>query len=1021
MPSPIQQISLAQLAFLLGQHADQAGARPISEVHLHHTYRPDHSSWRGLASVEAMRLYHMRDRGFIDIAQHLTIDPNGALWSGRSFNLRPASEKGQNGGQRNGEDYEPFMIEMVGNFGSGKIHEIRDTLRGKQLDAVVAVLSLLIEAIKTKYHKTKYRSGTNVSWFDLVRAHHQLGAAKTCPGDSVWQQPAAKKPANDEGWRESPIKGPMDAVPADSATWSGELLQARSILASADAPTPEYAGARGADSLAALLELPRQGVNGDGAEASAPEGLIDDGLIENYARIAQRAQRGLRGADVPSAPAPLALRHHVVNLRNGYLSDDGDFQTSPDDLRAMLQVSLRDYLQQRAAAKLDAHLMLWAHGGLVDDDSAINYARSAIPFWRANGIYPIFFIWKTGLLESLFQIISPRDMRGVATDLSDRFLETTLNAAVRPLWTQMKRSAERAAQPILDASGAGGGWLFAQMLCAALNVYTEEDGQLNKTLFPNENSLRLNLHVCGHSAGAIFMNHWLRAWRANCQPNSDADNPEQSKPQGRHRVQTLSLLAPAIRLDTFKQQSLPFVARDASGKAWIDRLDLYSMDDEREQDDDCMKAYRKSLLYFVSNACENDRKTPILGMSRFLEEDGALVNLLLNARGQRPWPPGQTASGSADVKPGTSIAYWSAEANDHLNLTKSTSHGGFDNDAATLNRIARAMVGNAPVFGAEKFIAAERGFDAEDRHAARNRGYTEAARAAIVRSARPATESMPTFAPARQTGGGSRPTRLRALCVGIDEYSTLPLSGCVADARQWHECLGNAGFDTTLMLDASASLDRVKRALDALIVQARAGDALVFQFSGHGTQFADENGDEDDGFDEAFVLVDYQDGGYLLDDDFAEIAAGLPAHTSLTLFMDCCHSGTNSRMAPPLRARGGNTRVRFMPASAQMQGAYRARRAATRAAPVVARPDAQRRIVHFGACQDHEYAYETEGHGAFTQAAVPLLAIAQNRSLDPIAFARLIQGAIAAPGPQHPQILIDTDSPALAGALFQVF
>ena len=60
MPSPIQQISLVELAFLLRQHADQIGARKISEVHLHHTYRPDHASWRGLASVEAMRRYHMQ-------------------------------------------------------------------------------------------------------------------------------------------------------------------------------------------------------------------------------------------------------------------------------------------------------------------------------------------------------------------------------------------------------------------------------------------------------------------------------------------------------------------------------------------------------------------------------------------------------------------------------------------------------------------------------------------------------------------------------------------------------------------------------------------------------------------------------------------------------------------------------------------------------------------------------------------------------------------------------------------------
>ena len=35
-----------------------------------------------------------------------------------------------------------------------------------------------------------------------------------------------------------------------------------------------------------------------------------------------------------------------------------------------------------------------------------------------------------------------------------------------------------------------------------------------------------------------------------------------------------------------------------------------------------------------------------------------------------------------------------------------------------------------------------------------------------------------------------------------------------------------------------------------------AGDQVVIYMSGHGTQIPDDNGDEDDGFDEAFLPVD---------------------------------------------------------------------------------------------------------------------------------------------------------------------
>ena len=42
----------------------------------------------------------------------------------------------------------------------------------------------------------------------------------------------------------------------------------------------------------------------------------------------------------------------------------------------------------------------------------------------------------------------------------------------------------------------------------------------------------------------------------------------------------------------------------------------YNLVDQREQDDR-VGPYQKSLLYFVSNAFEDDRQMPLLGMEKF--------------------------------------------------------------------------------------------------------------------------------------------------------------------------------------------------------------------------------------------------------------------------------------------------------------------------------------------------------------------------------------------------------------------
>lgn len=71
--------------------------------------------------------------------------------------------------------------------------------------------------------------------------------------------------------------------------------------------------------------------------------------------------------------------------------------------------------------------------------------------------------------------------------------------------------------------------------------------------------------------------------------------------------------------------------------------------------------------------------------------------------------------------------------------------------------------------------------------------------------------------------------------------------------------------------------------------------ATIFSYSGHGTKLRDDDvGEEDDGFDEALVPLDFKEGaGMIRDDDLYELLIdNLADGVHMLSLMDCCHSGT---------------------------------------------------------------------------------------------------------------------------------
>ncbi|KAL3810103.1 hypothetical protein ACHAXA_010927 [Cyclostephanos tholiformis] len=142
--------------------------------------------------------------------------------------------------------------------------------------------------------------------------------------------------------------------------------------------------------------------------------------------------------------------------------------------------------------------------------------------------------------------------------------------------------------------------------------------------------------------------------------------------------------------------------------------------------------------------------------------------------------------------------------------------------------------------------------------------------------------------------------RRRALFVGINYFGQKgELRGCINDVRNISDFLTeNYDIDEFLVLtddqkDPKSIPTRanILNAFRWLREGARAGDSLIFHYSGHGGSVKDVDGDEEDGMDETLCPVDYQRAGVIVDDEVhAVLCRGLPKGVRLTAIMDCCHS-----------------------------------------------------------------------------------------------------------------------------------
>jgi hypothetical protein len=240
----------------------------------------------------------------------------------------------------------------------------------------------------------------------------------------------------------------------------------------------------------------------------------------------------------------------------------------------------------------------------------------------------------------------------------------------------------------------------------------------------------------------------------------------------------------------------------------------------------------------------------------------------------------------------------------------------------------------------------------------------------------------------------------------------------VADARNWGAALTTLGFQTRFVLDGQATRSAILTGLQELVSSCKSGDVAVFQFAGHGTSLRDVDNDEEDAKDEALCPVDMQSGGFIIDDDLRRVFDSIPTGVQLTCFIDCCHSGTITRVFAGLSETSANagpaSRPRFIAATPEMQAAHEAFRRTTgmRSAPPLRGPDQMKEVL-FSACLPSEVAFETSGNGDFTSRAVPLLSSAAGK-VSNAEFQTRITAAFGVPARQHPNL---DCAPAMASQL----
>jgi hypothetical protein len=351
-----------------------------------------------------------------------------------------------------------------------------------------------------------------------------------------------------------------------------------------------------------------------------------------------------------SAISNKELRPHIISLGNdGLLKSDGTFGNDKADVAGIIN---------GCASK---KIVLYAHGGLVSEESAVQVVADFLPVFGAAGIHPISFIWHSDFWTTLVNILKE--------SLGKRKPEGFLDSAKDFMLDRL----DDALEPIARIIGGKAQW--DEMKENALGATVEKEGgaRLALNILKDTANQGAEIHVIGHSAGSIFHAPLVQLLATK---GTIKNGPLKGREGLGVAIRSCTLWAPACTLDLFRKSYLPLIGNG------IERFALFTMDDKTEQDDNCARIYNKSLLYLVSNAFEAAPRiplfsdgVPILGMEKFVRNDPDMQALFKKKNAE--W-----------------ILSLNSFSDKPANYSTSRHHGGFDNDKATVAATLQRITGN---------------------------------------------------------------------------------------------------------------------------------------------------------------------------------------------------------------------------------------------------------------------------------------------------------------------------------------
>ncbi|ALX95083.1 hypothetical protein AV650_16655 [Serratia fonticola] len=341
-----------------------------------------------------------------------------------------------------------------------------------------------------------------------------------------------------------------------------------------------------------------------------------------------------------SSPTRDEIIGHFINIDDGKLKTTGKY-FSPIGLE-IEETAKRLLAPDSNKGKGFDHLVIYAHGGLnSEEDEAKRIAKwKKSGIFDDNGIYNFHLMWASNFIGEVFGGMSTAsDIAG--SSFSDDFMYETgpVKAAGNRAWRNMKGDALAAFNGDPDYDGGYRGLL-----------------PLLKKL-AQANSKKIKIHLVGHSAGSIVLGRLLSAFG-----RFELNTPS---------IESIHLMAPACTVDFFNQHYQPLLIGEGSVKL-NDKIYLYMMQDDLEYKDIVglpsipWPRYRHSLLYLVSRAFEEEVNIPLAGMAIYQSGMPSSNKLLVNYSQSKE--------------------------------TRSTSHGGFDNDLSTMTTILKRIKGSGLLY-----------------------------------------------------------------------------------------------------------------------------------------------------------------------------------------------------------------------------------------------------------------------------------------------------------------------------------